>query len=316
MSEWIKIQSFSRLHQAEIRQIILDQADINSVIVNEKDSLFLFGEIELMVQDKDQKKALTIIEEFNGLSKVNSFVSQRPMENFASILKEAGLNPFLKRKEDNKYILDNFEVYVPNDELEKVIPFLKGESLGNWHAIEKCTRVSQTKFRTELLDEADIDYLIIKKKNSEYHTEEIDVFVRDENKSKASELLQTLNGWIVVDRYPEIYRTEIREDILKQNGVRSIIREENNEFRLYVEASNEEKAIDVLNSKKEWELVDTFHSILEAEYFAQLLRELDYDAVVVNQYDSSFLLGDTQLFVDKEVIEKAKEIIKEYIESE
>ena len=84
--EWIKLESFDRPHQAEIRKTILEQNNINAVVVNARDSLFLLGDYELYVRREDEKMAHAIIEEFHGLTKVDSFILSKPLENFREIL--------------------------------------------------------------------------------------------------------------------------------------------------------------------------------------------------------------------------------------
>lgn len=48
-------------HKVEIVQAVLKDAGIESVIMNKKDSAYLFGELELYVQADDVLKAKQII---------------------------------------------------------------------------------------------------------------------------------------------------------------------------------------------------------------------------------------------------------------
>ncbi|MCX6235763.1 MAG: DUF2007 domain-containing protein [Bacteroidetes bacterium] len=50
---WIKIFSSNHLWQVEIKKSILNDEGISSVIVNKKDSAYLFGEYELYVSVED-----------------------------------------------------------------------------------------------------------------------------------------------------------------------------------------------------------------------------------------------------------------------
>jgi hypothetical protein len=50
---WIKIFSSNHLWQVEIKKSILNDTGISSVIVNKKDSAYLFGEYELYVSVED-----------------------------------------------------------------------------------------------------------------------------------------------------------------------------------------------------------------------------------------------------------------------
>jgi len=50
---WVCIFTTDRLHMAEIARQILSDHDIQSVIVNKKDSNYLFGFIEIYVQEEN-----------------------------------------------------------------------------------------------------------------------------------------------------------------------------------------------------------------------------------------------------------------------
>jgi hypothetical protein len=58
---WMKVYSSNNLWQAELMKGLLADHDIQSIIVNKKDSAYLFGEIELYVNVVDAFKAKQII---------------------------------------------------------------------------------------------------------------------------------------------------------------------------------------------------------------------------------------------------------------
>lgn len=58
---WQIIYSSTFLHKVEIVKAVLDDFEIESVVVNKKDSLYLFGEIELFVHADNVLKARLII---------------------------------------------------------------------------------------------------------------------------------------------------------------------------------------------------------------------------------------------------------------
>ncbi len=60
---WQKIYSSSYEHELKILQALLKEQDIRSVIMNKKDSAYLFGEIELYVQASDVLKSKQIIKD-------------------------------------------------------------------------------------------------------------------------------------------------------------------------------------------------------------------------------------------------------------
>jgi hypothetical protein len=311
MKNWVKIQTFDRIHQAELRKDILEKNDIPSVIINEKDSLFLIGEIELYVRDFDEARARELIDEFNGLTKINSFVGEKQMKKFRDILHEKSLNAFLKKREDSKFILDNYELYVKNEDLEKVIPFLKEENLEGWTKVEICESVSQTKYRIDILDESDIDNFIVKRKDSNLHLEKVEIYVKDQDAERAKELLRNLNGWISIRQYDEVKFAEIDEDVLNENSIKAIIRRTpDGIYHLLVEANNEEFAIDHINTRKEWVVVKTFNSIENSLTAKRILEKNDIYSVIVNEKDSSFLIGEIELNVEIDKKDKAENLLK------
>lgn len=311
MENWIKIQTFDRLHQAELRKTILEQNDIQAIVVNERDSLFLIGEIELYVKKEDEARAHAIIDEFNGLTKINSFVNPKPIQLMQAILSENNIDSYIKQKEDNRYILDNYELYVANETVEQVVPFLTGEKLSGWKKLTSCSRVSQTKFRVDMLEEDHIDCIIIKKKDSEYHVEQIDIYVKNTDFESATTILDKLNGWIMIKTFDHAEEMEMQEDLLKRQGIRSLMDKQGGKFALYVEAHNEELAIEQINAHRQWTKLRVYNSDIEANFYRDMLEENDLNAIVINERDSSFLLGTVALYVDKTDITEAEKIIQE-----
>jgi len=312
MKDWVKIQTFDRIHQAELRKDILEKNDIPSVIINEKDSLFLIGEIELYVNNFDEAKARELIDEFNGLTKINSFVGEKQMKKHRDVLNQNSINAFLKKKEDSKFVLDNFELYVRNEDLDKAIPYLKEENLKGWSKIDTCESVSQTKYRTDLLDELAIENFIIKRKDSNFHLEKIEIFVKEKDKERAEDFISKLIGWIKIHQYDQIRFAELDEDILNVHSIKSIIKKnDSNTFDLLVEAHNEEFAIDCINTSKVWVVIKTFRNIQNAMTAKRVLKRNNINAVVVNEKDSSFLIGEIELHVEIDKKDKATILIKD-----
>jgi hypothetical protein len=58
---WVKIFSTSANYKAEFIHGLLLENDINAVIVNKKDSSYLFGEVEIYVNSEDVIMAKHII---------------------------------------------------------------------------------------------------------------------------------------------------------------------------------------------------------------------------------------------------------------
>jgi len=60
--DWIIVFTTGQLYQAEIAKQVLFDNDIESIIINKKDSSYLsFGDIELYVNINDSEKALTLL---------------------------------------------------------------------------------------------------------------------------------------------------------------------------------------------------------------------------------------------------------------
>jgi len=311
MDNWIKIETFDRLHQAELRKQILESCEIPAVIINERDSLFLVGDIELYVRETDEKKAKAMIDEFTGLTKINSFIDLRPIEEFRTILTDAGIQTTLKRKEHSRFVKDNYELFVKNEDLNRVLPYLTGEKLDGRLKLLTCRKVRQTKFYVDLLAESLINTIIIKKKDSEYHLSEIYIYVSDNQYDKASELVTGLHGWEVI-RHSEVYSDiEVLEETLALNALKSLIKREDSSFSLLVQDFEFGRADELLNLHAKWETVLEFPSVADAEYYKEVLESQNIPAVIVNEKDSSFMLGNIELVVEERHRDTAKKLIQE-----
>jgi len=63
---WTLIYSASKTYDAEMLKTILTDNEIVCNIINKKDSSYLFGEIEIYVQDHNLEKAKKLVVEFNA----------------------------------------------------------------------------------------------------------------------------------------------------------------------------------------------------------------------------------------------------------
>lgn len=61
MNEWIAIFETDQSYRAEIIKDLLSQNGIEAVILNQKDSSFTIGTIEIMVKEEDRPKATEIL---------------------------------------------------------------------------------------------------------------------------------------------------------------------------------------------------------------------------------------------------------------
>lgn len=60
-ANWTKIYSTNQLHLAEITKAVLEDHEITIFMLNKKDSMYLFGEIELYALKGDVLRAINII---------------------------------------------------------------------------------------------------------------------------------------------------------------------------------------------------------------------------------------------------------------
>ncbi len=58
---WTKVFRTDKPYQADIVSNILNENNIKSVVINKKDSMYLFGFIEVYVEDENKDVAIEII---------------------------------------------------------------------------------------------------------------------------------------------------------------------------------------------------------------------------------------------------------------
>ena len=64
MENWICVYTTDQVHKAETMKELLSEENIEAVVVNKKDSMYLFGELELFVQPEDENMATELIKGF------------------------------------------------------------------------------------------------------------------------------------------------------------------------------------------------------------------------------------------------------------
>ena len=62
--------------------------------------------------------------------------------------------------------------------------------------------------------------------------------------------------------------------------------------------------------EKDWQLVCTAKSVIEAEMKRGILESAGLEPIVMNKQDSSYLFGDVEVYVSKEQFERAVETLK------
>ncbi len=309
MEDWIKIYSFDSQYQAEMSKDILEQNDVKAVIINAKDSLFLLGEYELYVHSSDEKKAISIINEFKGLTKVDSFIMRGPIERLKDELEANDITSVIKVCRNPRYVLDNYELYVANEDVQKVVPFLTGEKLQGWSLAKTCTKTTQTRFRIEILNHSHIPSIVIKKRDAKFMKTELNIYVKDEDLDAASKILRELNGWTKVHTEDTRERAELIEKQLGKESIKAIIEHQPGGYAVYVEGPKTEAAKTTISQQKSWKLLETFTDSLEANYAAGLLENSGIEAVTIYRDDLA-LMVDIDLYVEEFQLDKATEILK------
>jgi hypothetical protein len=61
-NDWVKIYESGKQYEIEIISSLLQESEIESVIMNKQDSVYLFGEYELYVKRDDILRAKTLIQ--------------------------------------------------------------------------------------------------------------------------------------------------------------------------------------------------------------------------------------------------------------
>jgi hypothetical protein len=309
MEDYILVERFENLHQAELRKDILNKNDIDAFIVNKRDYLFFIGYIELYTKKQDEKKAKQLLQEFKGLTKINSFVVLKPILLFQKILQKDGIQCKIKNKEDDKYLLNNYELYVNNEDAEKVGPYLTGEKLEGWSKLKSFGKVRQTQIYIELLDSNQIDAISIKKKDSDYHLQELVVYVRDEDIERAKALIDSPEGYVVLRKAQNYTKIEVDEETLAKENIPAIIRQNDDEFDLLVKKGDYEQADTFLLRREEWVVLKSFADMPRAVFYKHLLEQSGIQTVILNEKDHSFLIGDVELYVEESNLEKARNIL-------
>jgi hypothetical protein len=310
MEEWIKIYSFDTQYQAEMSKDILEQNDVKAVIINAKDSLFLLGEYELYVHSSDEKRAISIINEFKGLTKVDSFIMRGPVERLKDELEANDITAVIKVCHNPRYVLDNYELYVANEDVPRVVPFLTGEQLKGWSNAKSCTRTTQTRFRIEILNHNHIPSIVIKKRDAKFMKTELNIYVKDEDLTQATEALRELKGWAKVHTASTISAAELIEKQLGKEGIKAIIEQQaEGNYAIFVEGPNCNEAKMVISQQKSWKRLATYTEGMEAQYAAGLLENSGIETVTIFRDDITKMV-DIDLYVEEFQLDKATEILK------
>ena len=308
---WVKIKTFDNLYQAEFIKEILEEQGIQTVVLNNRDSLFLIGEIEIYVPQEYEKKALAIIDEFYGLTKINSFIKEQPIRNYQKFVENKGIQTIFKERTDPRFVFKNYELYVKNEDLPKVKPYLDPYNIEGWKVVSVCHHVRQIAYRIDILSGHEIDSMVLKRKDANYKLQEVYLLVEEKHSDQAKKILEELRGWAAIAEYEKRHKAEIREELLSNNGIPAIICQKTGKFKLYVPEKDKDTAVKLLNLHKKWIKIRTYNSLIDAQVDQMKLTENGIDASIVTLKDSMFLIGGYELYVDEDQAQKALKILSE-----
>jgi hypothetical protein len=68
MNGWTVVYSDGFPPAVELRRTVLESHDIPAVVLNKRDSSYLFGLVELLVQEEDADRAMAILADQNPTS--------------------------------------------------------------------------------------------------------------------------------------------------------------------------------------------------------------------------------------------------------
>lgn len=309
MEEWIKIYSYESQHQAEMIKDILAQRNVKSVVVNAKDSLFMMGEYELYVTKDNEKMAQAILSEYEGLTKVDSFVMRGPIERLKDVLEDHGIKSEIKVSKNPRYALDNYELYVENQDVKAAVPFVTGKQLDGWGIAKTCSKVQQARYRVEILNYMHIPSIVIKRRDTKFMKTAVDIYVTSDNLDQARQALESLPGYSVAENAKNWQMAEIHDKMLTRQGICTLIEESENGYALYVENGQLEEATQLLNENRKWKLVETYTNQMEADYAVALLENFEIEAVTVPKSDIT-LAVDIDLYVEEFDLDDATDILQ------
>ena len=307
--DWIKIKSFDNLYQAEFLKELLNEQGINAVIVNNRDSMLLIGDIELYVHPEKKEQAEALINEYYGLTMIDSFILEKPVRNYQEFVEGKGIETIFKIREDNYFGFTNYELFVRNEDISKVRPFLSADNIEGWQTVALCYRDIQIYLRCKILEENNIDTLVLKVKDINYKLIDINLMVKEKDYLQAKDVLNKMQDWAVVGEFENIDKAEIREQFLFNKGIETMIKQENGKFKLYVREKDKDKAIDLILSHKKVVKLRTYNSLIDAQADQNKLKDYDINASIVQVKDSMFLLGGYDLYVNDDLAQKALKII-------
>ncbi|MCK5535765.1 MAG: hypothetical protein KAI79_03010 [Bacteroidales bacterium] len=311
MKNWIVVKSYERLQQAQFRKSLLEQNDIEAVVFVKKDSAFLLGNIELMVKSEDLNRTSEILNEFSGWTQIIRFTRKKPLEVLDEIFQQSEIETMLTTDFDSMLNASIFELYVRVDKAQDIQSWLKSPK--NWNLLTKCNHTKFLAYYYDILEKYKIEAIITSSINEISLETDYLLYVQPEKYDFARNLLAELRGWTVIHSPKNKDDAEKWVDFLEENNIPTIFEQESEykNYYLYTQLEFENEATQLVNDNRDWMLAISFSDFHKAMLAKNILSQQNIDAIIMTKRDSAFLLGDIELYIEKEKLSEAKQILIE-----
>jgi len=313
MKGWTKISTYEGFHLASLHKNLLESYDIKTVLLEKKDTVFLLGEYDIYVEESFAAKATALIDEFSGLIKIVGLNTLKPVSVLKNILDKNEIDSILLTRAEGAQLLYDYELYIYKEQQDQANEVL--QKMDGWAVAGLFEKEDQTLFMVEILANKNIDSIILKKKDSDYHITEVQLWVEQQNLETAKNALNELSGWKKMKTLHKYHQVELHEDLFKRKERDLLVIKQkdfaslDSAFDLYVRENEFDELNSLAHQVSDWVKI----AVYPEEYLAQLssgiLSDNGIDNVVVTKKDSAFLLGAVELFVERENMEKAEEIL-------
>ncbi len=316
MDNWIVIRTFDRIQQAQFRKALLEQNNIEAEVFVKKDSAFLLGNIDLLVRTNHRQKALQILNEFNGWTQIGYFNRNKPLEILEEILRQKEIETMLTSNFDPVINSSVYELYIQNQMATEVLDWLSLHS--GWQKLCVTSEMKFAGYYVDILEKYKIDAIVHYSAVNEVSDLEFSIFAPNVSFDFASNLLAELRGWTVVLSPNSKDDAQKWVDFLEENAIPAIFEQEleNKIYYLYTQLEFEQEATNLINHNRNWVLCKSFSDFYQAILAKNILSQQGVEAIIMTKKDSTFLIGDIELYTEESKLSFAQQILEEIIHTE